>query len=168
MFRLLSLCLVPFVAAASGDELVPTKTEYSQPTEYYVVVMEKECDSIKNPITYEGKCDKINENSGIATLEEYGRTFDIEKKPFAHGEVRSVSGEENTVGLKEIIADLDAEFEYMFRLKDMIELNEKENAKLWSEYYAIKDLYDRALSKYTENWAEDNGIAFVPKKAWRR
>ena len=69
-----------------------------------------------------------------------------------------MSGDENNERMESVFDTLDEKFEYMFELKNTLDKREKETAKMWSEYYAIKEVYDRAVAKYMEKWAEDNGV----------
>ena len=154
MLKLLSLLVLPsLVFASSSDEkLVPSMQ--NKACEDYVIVSEKLFDCYENAIPYAQNRDKKHENGAIKTLEELEKDMhSYEKKPLA----KSVSGEENS-GIESVFATLDEKFGYMYELKAKLDAREKESAKMWSEYYAIKEAYDRAVAKYVEKWAEDNGI----------
>lgn len=184
MFSLLSLLIVPSIAfsSASVDKLA-TSAPIEETPMRYEIASEFERKSNEKPDTYEEKRDKKTGNSGIRTLEEpMQREFVREKKPFANvsikircspkyetEKVEKASGEEMfSYSMDSVFAQLNEKFSYMFELKERLDEYEKQTAKLWNEYYAIKDVYDRALKKYSEKWAEDNGINFVPSTAWRR
>ncbi len=183
MINLVSVLIVSSLA------LAPVKEAESQFTTKiedlpcrYETVSEWRCESNKNSDTYAINNDKSIENNNVRTLEETGRKerwVEKEKRPFAkivvrvdngRGEeqfARKVSGEE-ILSDEDMFESLNFKFDKMYEIKEKIDEHERECAKLWSEYYALKDVYDRALAKYSEKWAEDNGINFVPKKAWRR
>lgn len=186
MLKLLSFLLVPSIVFSAPQSQNPTdKTKTQDEPMLYETVSEWTDKSHEKADTYEQKDDKSLKNSGIRTLEEpIEREFFREKKPFAkvlvkirsnmekeqsEKQVESVSGEEYAFdSIENVIASLNDKFSYMYELKNQLDEYEKQTAKLWSEYYAIKDVYDRALQRYSEKWAEDNGINFVPKSAWRR
>ena len=179
MLKLVSLLLVPSIAIGTVQN---AKTEQSVDSPQlpcrYETVMEREDVCMENKCTYVTNDDKNVENHDIKTLEE-PKMWIREKKPFAKMVITfqsgrekyekdiSVSGEEIEQTL-DMFVELNEKFEYMYKLKEKIDEYERECAKLWSEYYALKDVYDRALAKYSENWAEDNGISFVPKRVFAR
>ena len=156
MIKLVGLLIIPslvFSQVASDNPVSSTKI--AEP-ENFVVVSEKLFDCYENTIPYVQNRDK---NSEVRTLEEIKGEGICEKGPL----VKNVSGEENASSIENVIDMLDEKFEYMYELKATLDEREKESAKMWSEYYAIKEVYDRAVAKYTEKWAEDNGILLAKK-----
>ncbi|MBE5732489.1 MAG: hypothetical protein E7353_05550 [Clostridiales bacterium] len=178
MLKLVSLLLIPTLMSSVVQNAKPGQAVDVQEPCKYETVMEQGYKCEENCDTYAENSDKSVENRDIRTLEEFEK-WDREKKPFAKIVVKiqsekrtnektmDVSGEETKPAL-DIFLELEEKFEYMFKLKEKIDEYERECAKLWSEYYAIKDVYDRALAKYSENWAEDNGISFIPKRVFAR
>jgi hypothetical protein len=169
-----SLALTPI----QGVENTSGEANTEQPCRYEIVT-ESEMSSHKNYDTYAENVNKTVENNAIKTLEEPIRNDGLkprEKKPFikisvkvaeqkakkADASADAVDGEWD-----KIISRLDTKFEHMYKLKSELDKMERESAKLWSEYYALKEIYDRALRSLSENWAEDNGVTFVPY-AFRR
>ncbi len=165
MMKFVSLVILPSLIFAphSTDKIAPT-TQTAE-SEEYAIVSEELFDCYENSIPYTRNRDKKQENNEIRTLEERnegGRVY--EKKPYAKIDIaESVSGEEVNYGIESVIDMLDEKFGYMYALKAQLDAREKESAKMWSEYYAIKEVYDRAVAKYTEKWAEDNGILLAKK-----
>ena len=82
-------------------------------------------------------------------------TIDIDKdgNPLTYMDIISID--------EDIAEEIDLKV-HIERLKTLLDAElderEKESAKMWNEYYAIKEVYDRAVAKYTEKWAQDNGI----------
>lgn len=180
MIKLLSVLLVPVFALGFANNVeAGAKIERSEEKNKVSSVCFIPCNGIQNYDTYEEKHDKTERNDGISTLEEpvkSGRGFNREKKPLARisivvdrEEAIKTSGEEEFFKQSEdIFAFLNEKFEQMYEIREKIDEYERETSRLWSEYYALKDVYDRALGKYSEKWAEDNGISFLPKTPMRR
>ena len=180
MIKLLSVLLVPVIAfGIAKDVKASAKIEHGNVESKASSVILLPCNGIQNYDTYEEKHDKTERNDGISTLEEpikSGRGFNREKKPLARisivvdrEEAIKTSGEEEFFKQSEdIFAFLNEKFEQMYEIREKIDEYERETSRLWSEYYALKDVYDRALGKYSEKWAEDNGISFLPKTPMRR
>lgn len=180
MNGLLSILLVSSLALSPVSEAENVKNEAvsEQPCRYEVVA-DNETASCENLDTYAEKADKTVDNSGIKTLEEPIENEELiqrEKKPFAKiivkvSERKAKGNAASTSAMdgewERVIAQLDAKFEHMYEIKNELDKIERESARLWSEYYALKEVYDRALRSLSENWAEDNGVAFVPH-SWRR
>jgi hypothetical protein len=155
MLKFVSLVILPtLLFAPQGVENTGKAVEKTM-IEDYAIVSEKSFDCYENAIPYAKNHDKKSENAEVRTLEELQEWMqNFEKKPLA----KSVSGEENNERMERVFDMLDEKFEYMFELKNTLDKREKETAKMWSEYYAIKEVYDRAVAKYMEKWAEDNGV----------
>ena len=180
MIKLLSVLLVPVFALGFANNVeAGAKIERSEEKNKVSSVCFIPCNGIQNYDTYEENRDKTERNDGISTLEEpvkSGTGFNREKKPLARisivvdrEEAIKTSGEEEFFKQSEdIFAFLNEKFEQMYEIREKIDEYERETSRLWSEYYALKDVYDRALGKYSEKWAEDNGISFLPKTPMRR
>ncbi len=54
--------------------------------------------------------------------------------------------------------NLNTKFDKMFAIKDRIAELEKECGKLWDEYYAYRQAYDKALSYAVNDWAMEQGV----------
>ncbi len=181
MFKLVSLLLVPTIAMSLTQDVKSNQlVKIEQAPCKYDIVKEFSVESVKKNDTYATNNDKMAENDSVKTLEEAPKKwFFREKKPFAQINISIqnqkmpndtaslVSGEEYDDRV-DVFSWLNDKFAYMYELKDRIDECEKESAKLWTEYYALKDVYDRALARYSEKWAEDNGISFVPRRVHMR
>ncbi|MBO5222946.1 MAG: hypothetical protein J6C23_00340 [Clostridia bacterium] len=179
MIKLLNVLLVPtLVCSAFQDaKAEPVIAEQEMPCRYEIVAdYEAECKEKCD--TYAEKRDKTDKNAGIMTLEEKEKEFVRERGPLAgiivkvekqdKQKIKSASGEEVVFENADVFAQLEAKFEHMYEIREKLDEYERESAKLWSEYYALKDVYDRALKSLCENWAEDNGISFAPARTFGR
>ena len=178
MIKLLSVLLVPVFALGFANNVeAGAKIECSEEKNKVSSVCFIPCNGTQNYDTYEENRDKTEQNDGISTLEEpiKERGFNREQKPLARisivvdrEEAIKTSGEEFFNQSEDMFAYLNEKFEQMYEIREKIDEYERETSRLWSEYYALKDVYDRALGKYSEKWAEDNGISFLPKTPMRR
>lgn len=164
MFKWLGLVVLPaLICSPSSTETTQEKVN-NEPIQEYVIVSEIEIERTKNTVPYTKNRDNNYQNDGIRTLEEpISKDGKIEIGPFANdGSVKKVSGEENP-SIQSAMDEIDRQFEYMYELKATLDEREKETAKLWNRYYAIKEVYDRAMSKSVDKWAKDNGIEISKK-----
>lgn len=53
-------------------------------------------------------------------------------------------------------AELDKQFEKMFRLKERLDEINKESEELWREYYAMRESYDKRFKRLIAEWASDS------------
>lgn len=159
MIKVLSLVVLPaLICAPANSEKAMEKVSKNQ-IQDYAIVSEIVLERTEKAVPYAKNRDKKRENDGIKTLEEpMTQDGKIEKKPFATEEkMQKASGEESP-SMQNMIDEIDRQFEYMHELKAMLDAKEKETATLWNRYYAIKQVYDKAMSKCVENWARENGI----------
>lgn len=154
MIKLVGLLILPSLIFSPIESDKTTSNVQISAPEQYAIVSEKLFECYENAIPYAQNRDKSGENNEIRTLEERKEEGAHEKGPLAS----NVSGEESVSSIESVIDMLDTKFEYMYELKATLDEREKESAKMWNEYYAIKEVYDRAVAKYTEKWAQDNGI----------
>ena len=159
MIKVLSLVVLPAIVCApinceNGVEQV-SKNQIQD----YAIVSEIVLERTEKAVPYVKNRDKKRENDGIKTLEEpMTQDGKIEKKPFATEEKMQKARGEESPSMQNMIDEIDRQFEYMHELKAMLDEREKETSALWNRYYAIKQVYDKAMSKCVENWARENGI----------
>ena len=159
MIKLLSLVVLPALVCAPINGENGVEQVSKEHIQDYAIVSEWVLEGTEKAVPYAKNRDKKRENSDIRTLEEpIIQDGKIEKKPFANIDaMQKVSGEESP-SMQNMLDEIDRQFEYMHELKAMLDEREKETSALWNRYYAIKQVYDKAMNKCVENWARENGI----------